>query len=71
MAHSMEDEQSFPLAIKKLRERRGLSQSQLARGLGLHVMTISRWERGVRMPHLWSWRDIGRLEDVLDGKRVV
>jgi transcriptional regulator with XRE-family HTH domain len=36
------------------RKRHGLSQKQLAQGLGVDVMTVSRWERGVRgiPPHL-------------------
>ena len=40
-----------------LRARRlalGMSQSQLARALGIHVRTISKWERGVHTipPHV-------------------
>jgi predicted transcriptional regulator len=33
--------------LKKWREQYGLSQAKLARVLGVDVMTISRWERGV------------------------
>jgi transcriptional regulator with XRE-family HTH domain len=32
--------------LKTWREARGLTQSQLARLLGVEVFTISRWERG-------------------------
>lgn len=32
--------------FKKLRLEKGYSQSQVARELGVHVMTVSRWERG-------------------------
>jgi transcriptional regulator with XRE-family HTH domain len=32
----------------KWREANGYSQSGLAEALSVHVMTISRWERGVR-----------------------
>lgn len=36
------------------RKQQGLTQKQLAQGLGVDVMTVSRWERGVRgiPPHL-------------------
>ena len=31
--------------LRQYRERLGLSQSQLARALGVHVQTLSKWER--------------------------
>jgi transcriptional regulator with XRE-family HTH domain len=37
-----------PKELKKWRERNGYSQSQLAEILSVDVMTVSRWERGVR-----------------------
>ncbi|GEM_PF-930788 len=36
----------FPERLKKLRQALGLSQKELAERLGLHIMTISRYERG-------------------------
>lgn len=35
---------------KMLRESLGLSQAMLAQLLGVHPMTVSRWERGVLNP---------------------
>jgi transcriptional regulator with XRE-family HTH domain len=36
--------------IRAIRERLGLSQPQLAQLLGVHALTISKWERGVLTP---------------------
>jgi transcriptional regulator with XRE-family HTH domain len=35
-----------PNQVKAWRKKNGYSQSQLARALGVNVMTVSRWERG-------------------------
>jgi molybdopterin-binding protein len=35
----------------RLRERLGLSQSECAAVLGVHAMTVSKWERGVSKPN--------------------
>jgi transcriptional regulator with XRE-family HTH domain len=32
----------------KWREKNGYSQSELAKALGTHVMTVSQWERNIR-----------------------
>lgn len=34
--------------LKKWREQNGFSQAKLAQALGVAVMTVSRWETGVR-----------------------
>jgi DNA-binding transcriptional regulator YiaG len=34
--------------LKECRERLDLTQEQLAHEIGVHVMTVSRWERGTR-----------------------
>ena len=33
--------------MKRLREKMGLTQEALAERVGVHPMTVSRWERGV------------------------
>jgi len=38
--------------IKRLRERRGLSQEQIAKRLGLKKQSISNWENGNAMPSM-------------------
>ena len=37
--------------VKALRAALGLSQAALAKWLGCHTVTISRWERGQSPPH--------------------
>lgn len=45
---------SQPLA--RLRQRLGLSQAAFARLLGVHAMTVSKWERGVAKPNVHQRR---------------
>jgi transcriptional regulator with XRE-family HTH domain len=33
--------------VKRLREQMGLTQEAFAKLVGVHPMTVSRWERGV------------------------
>lgn len=40
---------TFP-DVKKLRESRGLSQTQFAQALGIGVATLRNWEQGRRKP---------------------
>jgi DNA-binding transcriptional regulator YiaG len=37
-----------PIELKEWREANGYSQGGLADALTVHIMTVSRWERGVR-----------------------
>ena len=37
-----------PEDLKEWREANGYSQSRLAEALLVHIMTVSRWERGAR-----------------------
>jgi transcriptional regulator with XRE-family HTH domain len=37
-----------PKRLYVLREQLGFTQEQLAAALGVHPMTVSRWERGAR-----------------------
>ena len=37
-----------PAELLTMRQDAGLSQQALANLLGVHVVTVSRWERGVR-----------------------
>ena len=44
-------EENLSECIKKGRKRAGLTQQQLADKLGISLMTILRWEKGVRAPN--------------------
>jgi DNA-binding transcriptional regulator YiaG len=54
--------------VKRLRESLGLTQTALAEQLGVHVMTVSRWERdfvpipppAARLLELWAAQKSGR-----------
>ncbi|MBA7523034.1 hypothetical protein ES705_15157 [subsurface metagenome] len=48
--------------LRKLREKAGLTQPQLAAKLDVHPATIHRWEKGEHVPHRWL---LERLSEVL------
>ena len=47
--------------LRQARRERGFSQNSLAVALGLHPMTVSKWERGVVTPSLESFVDIEKV----------
>jgi len=49
--------------IKATREALGLSQGAFAQALGVDTATVSRWERGLVLPH---WENMKRVIVVLD-----
>ena len=46
--------------FQETREALGLTQQELAKKLGCHVMTISRWEN--LYPSAWGWLAIQELQ---------
>ncbi len=48
--------------IKELRKKFGLTQTQLAKKLDVHPLTVSRWERGEIHPHSAMLKKLHRLE---------
>lgn len=53
----------FPQRLQALRERRGLSQEELAKRAGLQATAISHFETGTRKP---SFDNLRRLADALE-----
>lgn len=61
-----------PRQRRLIRESAGASQRDLADALGVHVMTLNRWERGQVRPraqHVVAYADIlRRLEHAVHGR---
>src|SRR6266571_2843034 len=53
----------FPQRLQGLREKRGLSQEELAKRAGLQATAISHFETGTRKP---SFHNLRRLADALE-----
>ena len=53
-------------SLKPLRKRLNLSQKQLGDLLGVHVMTVSKWERGVLEPGDHQKRVLRALADAAE-----
>ena len=48
--------------LKELRKRRGWSQEELARRLGVSFATVSRWENGHQAPSKMAQAVIDRID---------
>ena len=57
-----------PIDLKEWREANGYSQSGLAEALSVHTMTVSRWERGVRVMPPFLHLALNCLEMQVKGK---
>jgi molybdopterin-binding protein len=53
-------------SLKPLRVRLNLSQKQLGELLGVHVMTVSKWERGILEPSEHQKRILRSLADAAE-----
>jgi len=46
----LHDDDAFAARIKQVREARELTQEAFAAELGVHQVTVARWETGTRVP---------------------
>lgn len=65
------DIQQFGEKFKTLRKAANVTQTQLSVALGVHLQTVSKWERGVSLPDISQLGDIAEvfgvtLEQLLD-----
>lgn len=61
-------------AVKRLREKLGLSLDQFAEQAGKHRMTVSKWERQERIPKYAALMDLAKAFNVklkADEKRII
>ena len=63
MSESTNPSQAFPGRLRAAREKRGLSQGDLATRAGLQASAISHFETGTRKP---SFDNLRRLADALE-----
>jgi len=55
-----------PNVARQIREAAGVSRVRFAAELGVHPLTVMRWEDGTRTPHGENRRTYGRLLAQLD-----
>lgn len=63
-------ENSIASQIKKLRNQRGWTQSQLADRLSVSKQTISNWETGIKVPRMGSLQKLADLFNVKIGEII-
>lgn len=58
------------LTIKSIRELLGLNQLQFAQLLGVHPITVSKWERGVAAPTDYQQAFLSQFQVAAKNKKV-
>ena len=56
----LEISSDFPIRIKKLRDKFGLTQMRLAELMGVSFASVNRWENGQSRPSALAWQQITR-----------
>ncbi|QOJ18489.1 MAG: DUF3883 domain-containing protein [Phycisphaeraceae bacterium] len=53
----------YPTRVRRLRDRLGLTQVELASRLGVAFATVNRWENGQTSPSPLSWQQLVRMDE--------
>lgn len=56
--------EEFPNRLRQMRERRGMTRKKLSECCGVSKNMISRYERGERVPDLYTAREIAEFFDI-------
>lgn len=68
---SAKAKEAIPIpAVRRIRNAAGMTQHELANLMGVHAITVSKWERGLSQPTRWHWEVMHSLEDSPDRARV-
>ena len=59
MTINISDGTDYPAIIKSYRQRKGLTQNELATLLGISPYTLRDWEQGISKPSFRMWRRYG------------
>lgn len=59
-----------PRVINEIRNDLGLSQAEFAQLLGVHAMTVSKWERGLGQPNAYQLALLGDFRKAAHKKKV-
>lgn len=56
------EERDYPVLVRRLRERMGLTQEQFAQEVGVTFSTVNQWENGHRRPQPYLQRRLLEME---------
>lgn len=52
------------MTLKELRERKRMTQTELAEAIGVAQPTVSNWEVGSHAPRMWAREELEKVLDV-------
>lgn len=58
------EQYNFPMNLRRERKKRGLTQDELARGIGVARVTVTEWETNTRYPTVDRIYDIAKFLEI-------